>query len=117
VDGGNEEAANLLKLIRDAFYDQDSGYFYDRAILSKSRIKVAGPEGWIPLYTGVATPEQAEGVLQRMMDPTYFNTTIPLPTLAVNNKAFNPQNGYWRGAGLARPILFWNRRNEAIWLS
>jgi putative isomerase len=54
------------------FYDQDSGYFYDRAILSKSRIKVAGPEGWIPLYTGVATPEQAEGVLQRMMDPTYF---------------------------------------------
>ena len=93
----NEEAANLLKLIRDAFYDQDSGYFYDRAILSKSRIKVAGPEGWIPLYTGVATPEQAEGVLQRMMDPTYFNTTIPLPTLAVNNKAFNPQNGYWRG--------------------
>ena len=93
----HKEAADLLTLIRDAFYDSGSGYFYDRYIKDRRRIEVAGPEGWIPLYAGVASPEQAESVLRKMMDPTCFNTAIPLPTIVVNNRAFNPQNGYWRG--------------------
>jgi putative isomerase len=93
----NKEAKTLKKLIQDMFYDEETGYFYDIDIETKSHIKVQGPEGWIPLWTGVATVDQAKGVRDIVMDTTKFNTHMPLPTLAMDNPKFNPANGYWRG--------------------
>ncbi|MFB6458086.1 hypothetical protein ACE38W_22635, partial [Chitinophaga sp. Hz27] len=56
-----------------------------------------GPEGWIPLWTGIATKAQATQVLKKMNDPKKFNTKVPLPTLAADHPAFDPMKGYWRG--------------------
>lgn len=90
--------AELLKIdIQNKFYDDNTGYFYDIDLTNKKHIIVQGPEGWIPLWTGVATDEQAKRVVNIIMDTTKFNTFVPLPTLAKDNNKFNPQNGYWRG--------------------
>ncbi len=92
-----EEARALEGRIRDTFYDPETGYFYDVKLDTKAPIRVQGPEGWIPLWAGIATPEQAATVTRVMMDPTKFAGWVPLPTLAMDHPAFDPSDGYWRG--------------------
>ncbi|BDD07269.1 MGH1-like glycoside hydrolase domain-containing protein [Aureibacter tunicatorum] len=91
------DAEILKKKIQDLMFDEETGYFYDIDIHTKKTIKVQGPEGWIPLWANIATPEQAARVKDVMMDTAVFNTKMPLPTLAYNHPKFNPRKGYWRG--------------------
>ena len=91
------EAEALGGLIRSDMFDEETGYFYDITLDSKEPIRVQGPEGWIPLWAGVATPEQAERVALVMTDPAKFAGKVPFPTLAMDHPEFDPMNGYWRG--------------------
>ena len=52
---------------------------------------------WVPLWCGIASPEHADAVLARMLDPRAFWTPAPFPTVARSDAAFDP-DGYWRGA-------------------
>ena len=92
-----EEAQSLKARIQGYFFDPEDGYFYDVGLRNGRFIRKAGPEGWTPLWTGIATPEQAERVMQTMRDPEQFATRVPLPTLAANRPEFSPEDGYWRG--------------------
>jgi len=74
-------AAQLKKQIQTLMYDPDDGYFYDIRLEDGSFVKVKGPEGWIPLWAGIASREQAEAVIEKIMDSNIFNTKIPFPTL------------------------------------
>jgi len=89
------QAEQLAKQIRELMYDTESGFFYDVKLDDKSQIKVFGPQGWIPLWVGLATQEQAAAVRIHMIDPNKFATYIPFPTVAKDNPAF--MSGYWRG--------------------
>ncbi|MBT3228813.1 MAG: hypothetical protein HN995_12240 [Candidatus Marinimicrobia bacterium] len=89
------QAEQLAKQIRDLMYDTESGFFYDVKLDDRSHIKVIGPQGWIPLWVGLATPEQAAAVREHMIDPEKFATYIPFPTIAKDHPAF--MTGYWRG--------------------
>jgi putative isomerase len=91
------QALNLRTQIQQVFFDKSSGYFFDVRLDSRSPIRVFGPEGWIPLWTGVATEEQARSVAKVLTDPSKFNTTLPFPTLAKDDPHFAPVTGYWRG--------------------
>lgn len=94
-----EQDANKLKQrISSDFWDETTGFFYDREIVSGKLLTAQqGPEGWIPLYTGVASKEQAKKVTSILMDTTKFATKVPFPTLVADHKKFNPLKGYWRG--------------------
>jgi putative isomerase len=93
-----QEFNTLSDRIRNNFYDEKSGYFYDIDAESGEFLNNAlGPEGWTPIWCEIATKEQAEKVIEYMMDSTRFNTTVPLPTIDVSHPKFDPQNGYWRG--------------------
>ncbi|WP_220392810.1 MGH1-like glycoside hydrolase domain-containing protein [Chitinophaga lutea] len=91
------EAEKLRQRISAQFYDERRGYFYDRLLGAPGHVAVDGPEGWIPLWAGVATPQQAAAVKEKMASPEKFSTKIPLPTLAADHPAFDPMKGYWRG--------------------
>ena len=91
------EAIQLKKQIQTLMYDPDDGYFYDIRLEDGSFVKVKGPEGWIPLWAGIASRDQAEAVIKKLMDPNIFNTKIPFPTLDASHSEFNPEKGYWRG--------------------
>lgn len=100
-----KEMADLLGLdfnlkdrtdqVRDYFYDKKDGYFYDKRIKGDF-IREQGPEGWTPLWTQIASKEQAQEAVKIMFDTTKFSTYIPFPTVAADNPKFTP-NGYWRG--------------------
>ncbi len=91
------KATYLKEQIQTRFFDKKSGWFYDIDMDSKKPIKTMGPEGWIPLWTGIATQSQAAKVRENMLDTALFATYIPFPTLNAAHPKFKPQNGYWRG--------------------
>lgn len=104
VLGKTEEAGQwmvaakaLAGRINQQFFDEEKGYYYDKLFDKKERITVEGPEGWIPLWAGIATQAQAKAVMQVMQDTNKFNTTVPLPTFTADHPKFNPLKGYWRG--------------------
>ena len=87
----------LKQRIQTTFFDTQSGWFYDYSLSGDSLITVQGPEGWTPLWTGIATKDQAEQIRNGLMDPAKFNTRVPCPTLAADHPRFDPMDGYWRG--------------------
>lgn len=91
------DADGLGRLIRGAMFDAETGYFYDVRMDTGEPIRVQGPEGWIPLWAGVATDDQARRVAEVMMDPATFFAAVPLPTLSMARPEFDPTEGYWRG--------------------
>lgn len=94
----SNEAIKLKEQIANEFYDEKEGFFYDKAINTDELLTVQqGPEGWIPLYTNIASPEQAKAVVRLLTDSTKFATKVPFPTLVADHKKFNPLKGYWRG--------------------
>jgi putative isomerase len=115
-----EAAKDLSKRINQCFFDEESGFFYDRSFtLStlKSNIKGVqeseqvdkngcigtlltargrGPEGWSPLWAKIADVDKAERVKNVMLKSNEFNSTIPLGTAALTNPAYDADI-YWRG--------------------
>lgn len=88
--------ASLKSKINETFYQAEKGYYHDK-LLDGHWMEAEGPEGWIPLWCGIAGAGQAEAVLKVMQDQHKFNTFVPLPTLAADHPRFDPLKGYWRG--------------------
>ncbi|WP_454059079.1 MGH1-like glycoside hydrolase domain-containing protein [Elizabethkingia ursingii] len=93
----NNSVIGLADKINQRFYDTTKGYYYDKLLGKQEPIAVEGPEGWIPLWAGIATKEQANAVSKVMMNEHKFNTKVPLPTLTADHVKFDPLKGYWRG--------------------
>jgi len=91
----SSEAEVLAQQIREKMFDSETGYFYDIDLITKKIIPIQGPEGWIPLWAGIATAEEADKVVSVMLDTTKFATYIPFPTAPKDNPEFG--DGYWRG--------------------
>ena len=90
------DAAKLRALIQQRMFDPASGWYYDAGTEPGSLIKAQGPEGWIPLWAGIATPEQAAAMRTSLIAPTKFATQVPFPTLSADHPKLDPK-GYWRG--------------------
>jgi len=103
-----QQADQLSQRINQCFFDVKSGFYYDRQITATDTVDAQGcsgtlltqrgrgPEGWSPLWTGIATPAQAAAVAKVMLNPAEFNTLVPLGTAALSNPAYHPDI-YWRG--------------------
>lgn len=102
---GNSQEANLFRqdadslknTIQNVFFSEKTGWFHDIDLETKQPILHYGAEGWIPLWAGAATREQAERVRLNMMDTAKFATYIPFPTLAASEEGFEAVESYWRG--------------------
>ncbi|MDR2918865.1 MAG: glycoside hydrolase [Tannerella sp.] len=81
--------------IKDYFFVPEPGFFFDKR-LDGSYVMEEGTEACIPLWTQLATPEQAASCVKLFTDTAKFATYIPFPTIAADNPEFMPA-GYWRG--------------------
>ncbi|MCL3779430.1 glycoside hydrolase [Prolixibacteraceae bacterium JC049] len=91
------QSRELKDKIVKYFWNQEKGYFFDINMDTKKPIETFGPEGWTLLWTKAAGKQQAEEVIQVMLNEKHFNTLVPFPTLDANHVKFNPLRGYWRG--------------------
>lgn len=92
-----KDADALKTHIQTKMFDEETGFFYDTRLETGEFVKVMGAECWLPLWAGVATPEQARKVLDKMLDPKKFNSRVPLGTLDISHPRLRPTRGYWRG--------------------
>ncbi|WP_371497164.1 trehalase family glycosidase [Kitasatospora sp. NBC_00374] len=88
----------LASAVRSRMFDPGTGWFYDTAIGSGAPLvdRGRGIEGVVPLWTGVASEEQAAAVRARLTDPGEFGTAVPFPTVARSSPYF-AATAYWRG--------------------
>ena len=100
------EAQKLKEHIQTKMFDKETGFFYDTRIETGEFIKLMGAECWLPLWAGVATPEQAKLVMEKMMDTGKFNSTVPLGTLDISHPRLRPVRGYWRGPVWVDQVYF-----------
>jgi putative isomerase len=92
-----QQAAKLKTQIQSTFFNTVTGFFYDRQLYNGSFIGVQGPEGWLPLWAGVATFEQADAVRGHMLNSSTFDLYVPCPTVEADAEEYDPITGYWRG--------------------
>ncbi|MCX4745748.1 trehalase family glycosidase [Kitasatospora sp. NBC_01287] len=97
--GWSASSAALAARVRERMYDPATGWFYDTALGSGTRLvdRGRGAEGITPLWTGVASPAQAAAVRAALTDPNGFGTPTPFPSVAKSSPFFDP-TGYWRGS-------------------
>ncbi|MBO9729555.1 MAG: hypothetical protein J7623_13035 [Chitinophaga sp.] len=88
------QTASLKAKINQQYFDSATGFYYDRR---KELIRIEGAEGWIPLWAGISSKQQAAGVAAIMAQPGKFNTKVPMPVLTADHPNFDPLKGYWRG--------------------
>lgn len=102
-----QQSQQLALKVNQCFFDTQSGFYYDRQIgLSEQdssgcggkllTARGRGPEGWSPLWAGIADQQRADSVAKVMLSTSEFNSHIPLGTAALSNPAYHPDI-YWRG--------------------
>ncbi len=108
ADDYNQQAKILAKRINQCFFDEDSGFFYDRSFKASDKAdkygctgklltaRGRGPEGWSPLWAKIADNDKAKRVKNVMLKSSEFNSIIPLGTAALSNPAYDADI-YWRG--------------------
>lgn len=90
------EAERLEGLIREKFFDEATGAFYDLTWPEGNHVPTLTAAAWAPLWTGAASKEQAERMAAHMFDEGRFKTPMPFPTVSRDDPRFE-RNGYWRG--------------------
>ncbi|WP_208603060.1 MGH1-like glycoside hydrolase domain-containing protein [Pedobacter steynii] len=88
--------APLKQKINSTFFREEKGFYYDKT-LDGQWIDVDGPEGWLPIWCGLADTSQLNSILKMMKKTNKFDTPVPLATLAADHPGFDPLKGYWRG--------------------
>lgn len=95
VAGGCFGEPDRFENINAYFFAPEPGFFFDRR-LDGTFVMEEGTEACIPLWTHIATEEQAIACMRLFSDTTKFATYVPFPTIAADNPQFMPA-GYWRG--------------------
>jgi putative isomerase len=92
----NFDGPDFSKDVASYFFDENVNFFCDRKIEDGRFIEELGCEAYAPLWTGIATKEQMNKMLNILEDTTKFSTYIPFPTIAADNPKYD-KRGYWRG--------------------
>lgn len=90
-----QKSEELVELIQKNMWDEEIGLYFDFDIIEERRIKINTIACFFPLIAGIPTDDQANRLIQHLEDPHEYNTLIPLPTVAMNDKDFVKDT--WRG--------------------
>ncbi|AQS40599.1 Trehalase [Shewanella psychrophila] len=103
------EADKLKNQIQTQMFDEKTGFFYDIRFDGKeSKLLIdagKGVEGWLPLWAGAATAEQAKIMVEGQLSDQQFSTKIPFPTVSADSPNFSATK-YWRGPVWLDQALF-----------
>ena len=81
------------ELIRDLFWSEKDRFFMDYDRIENCRREIFSLAGVYPLYFGIATKEQAQGVYQRLRDQFVFQGGV-VTTLHQTNQQWDYPNGW-----------------------
>lgn len=88
--------ATAIKSAANAFlWDESEGYYFDRNTADGHFIRSRTIASLLPLWAGIPDERRAHVLLEHILDPGGFNTLIPLPSVAMDDPAF--ERDMWRG--------------------
>ncbi len=98
-----KEAQERSERINRTFWDEKTGFYYhvdmkdhDFTFKKKNDLKHQEIIGFLPLWAGIATPEQAKILVRTLTDTSKFWRKYGVPSLAADDSYYNPK-GYWNG--------------------
>ncbi len=91
-----EEAKSIAQRINTWCWNDTDGYYYDVDNDGRQvKWKTAGT--FWPLLAKVASPKQAQRLVEHLKDPKTFWRPFVFPTLAADQPGYDPKGGYWLG--------------------
>lgn len=90
------EHAELARTVNAKCWDEERGFYFDVTDAGRTDRWFVG--AYWTLLAKIASPAQAKRMVERLSDPKYFGTLVPVPSLAASDPDFEVQSGYWRGA-------------------
>ena len=97
------EAEERAERVRQTFWDEDTGFFYnvdrddhDFSFEQPADLKRQEITGFLPLWAGIATEEQAAALVGHLTDESKFWRPHGVPSLAADDPYYDP-SGYWNG--------------------
>ena len=105
-DGGSvwdKKASALADSINRIMWDPVTGFYYhvdktghDFSFHAPDDLKRKEIIGFLPMWAGIATPEQAQRLVQHLTNPSEFWRTYGVPSLSADDPYYDP-TGYWNG--------------------
>ena len=86
----------LCRLMRERLWSEECGMFVDYDVKNGCRTDIMSSAGFLPLYCGAATPEQAARLAAHLTNPDTFGTPLRVPSIAKSNTAAYRKD-MWRG--------------------
>lgn len=103
ADRWRKDHKKRTELINKYMWDDITGFYYnvDRETNTfthkeKNDLKRQEIIGFLPLWAGIASEEQADRLVESLTDPEKFWRRYGIPTLAADDPYYNPK-GYWNG--------------------
>ncbi len=96
LTGFQDEVYHLAEMVNTQLWDEESGFYYDLDSQGR-RLPVKSIGAYWALLAGVASPEQAERLVQHLQDPALFNRPHRVPSLSADHPVYQDNGGYWRG--------------------
>lgn len=82
-------------LINARLWSAEDGFYFDYDLDNGALSPVWAVTGFLPLFCGAASREQAARLLAHLENPQTFGTPLPLPSVALNEPSFGTD--MWRG--------------------
>jgi neutral trehalase len=83
-----KKADELKVLVNKYMWNEQDGLYYDFDFRSNQFLKINTNATFLPLFAWIPSQDQAKKLLGHIMDPGEYNTLIPLPTVALNDKNY-----------------------------
>ena len=86
----------LCRLMNERLWNDRLGMYVDFDLDASAQSDVLASSGFLPLYCGAASAEQANKLAAHLTDPATFGTPLRVPSIARNNSAAYRKD-MWRG--------------------
>ena len=86
----------LCKLMNERLWSDEVNLYVDYDVVGNKRTNIMSSAGFLPLYCGAASPEQAKKMVHHFIDPETFGTPLRVPSIAKNNVDAYKKD-MWRG--------------------
>lgn len=91
----SKQYTKLKDLINDKLWDPARGMYFDWSYKKKAFILIETISNLTPMVAGIPDKHQARKMMDKIIDPNYYNTSIPFPSVARHEESF--VKDMWRG--------------------
>jgi hypothetical protein len=81
-------AAQKKEAIQRLLWDETDGFYYDHDVRTGKQIRIKSVAGFMPLWAGIATEQQAKRLVEHLTNPKEFWTPYPVPSYARSERNY-----------------------------